>query len=99
MQLVVRNQQFTSICIKRKVINVTVALTTVDNPFDPIDDFNNWLREDKLRGTSCCEYIARLANYSNDMSDEEREIETERVIDLIVLSDPMGRYKKVTKGD
>lgn len=74
-----------------------VALTTIDNPFDPIDDFANWLREDKLRGTSCCEYIDRLANFTNDMSEEEKQIELERVIDLIVLSDPMGRYKKVIK--
>lgn len=72
-----------------------VALSTKDNPFNPITQFSKWIQFDKLAGYSCCEYVARLANYSNFMSEEEKDLETERVIDDIVASDPMENYIKV----
>lgn len=72
-----------------------VALSTIDNPYNPITEFSKWIQYDKLAGHSCCEYIARLAKYSNLMSEEEKDIETERVIDDIVEADPMGTYIKV----
>ena len=74
-----------------------VALTTTTNPFDPFDDFNNWYREDELQGTKCCEYIANLANWKENMSNEEKMMETERVIDEIIAADPFDRYKKVVR--
>lgn len=74
-----------------------IALTTTDNPFDPIDDFNNWLLQDKVSGANCCEYIANIGNFEDKMSEEEQMIELERAIDDIVLNDPLERYVKVVR--
>lgn len=73
------------------------ALTTVDNPWDPIDDFDNWYRYDMDKGYSTCCYLARVAKISENMTETERAEETERAIDRIVLFDPFNLYKKVKR--
>ena len=72
-------------------------LTTFDNPFDPFDQFTSWLLFDKEKGHNTCEYLARIANLSDDMSQEEIDIETERAIDSIIKYDATNTFKKVTR--
>lgn len=72
-------------------------LTTFDNPYDPFEQFNLWFMFDIEKGYYTCSKMARLANFTDDMSDVERDIETERVIDEIIQYDFMNIYKKVTK--
>ena len=71
------------------------ALTTVDNPFNPFDDFNQWFMFDIEKGYNCCGLLARMANYSDDLTDFEEELETERAIDKIIKLDLTDKYKKV----
>ena len=71
------------------------ALTTVDNPFNPFDDFNQWFMFDIEKGYDCCGLLARMANYSDDLTDSEEELETERAIDKIIKLDLTDKYKKV----
>ena len=72
-------------------------LTTFDNPFDPFDQFTSWLLFDKEKGHNTCEYLARIVNISDDMSQEEIDIETERAIDSIIKYDVTNTFKKVTR--
>lgn len=74
-----------------------VMLSTVDNPFDPFDDFTSWRRYDEEKGYYSCNYLARIANVADDMSQKEEDEEIERAIDEIVLRNPLGIYKKVKK--
>ena len=71
-----------------------VALTTFDNPFDPINDFDSWLRFDNDKGYCTCSYLDRIAKTSDSLSDKENEEELERAIDEIVMYNP-DIYKKV----
>lgn len=73
------------------------AITTVDNPFNPFDDFDNWLRYDQDCGYCSCDYLARLANTSDSLSVVEYANEVSRAIDQIILYDPTGIYRKVTE--
>ena len=50
-------------------------LTTVDNPFDPFEDFTSWYLFDMEKGYDCCGRVDRLANYSDDMTENEIEME------------------------
>lgn len=75
------------------------ALTTVDNPYNPFDQFDDWFRFDVDKDYNSCAYLARLAKTSDELTDQENEDEIERAIDQIVLYDPFNVYMKVTKSD
>lgn len=73
------------------------ALTTVDNPFDPFDQFDSWFRFDSDKGYNSCSYLDRIARTSDQLSDEENEQEIERAINEILKYDFMNIYRKVTR--
>lgn len=70
------------------------ALTTFDNPFDPIEQFDSWLRFDIDKGYNSFCYLDRIAKTSDSLSDAENEREIERAIDEIVMYNP-DIYRKV----
>ncbi len=72
-------------------------LTTFDNPYDPFEQFTDWLMFDKGKGYDSCERLARIAVFSDDMSQKEIDEETERAIDEIVKYDFTNTYKKFTR--
>jgi hypothetical protein len=78
-------------------MNHEVMLTTVDNPFDPFEDFTSWFLFDVEKGYYTCSYLARIAKLSEDMSDEEQTMEIERAIDEIIAINPLNIYIKVTR--
>lgn len=71
------------------------AITTVDNPFDPFTQWDDWYAYDSQYYGSC-EYLGRVAQTSLDLSDQLNEIETERAIDEICKLNPV-LYKKLVK--
>lgn len=73
------------------------ALTTIDNPFDPIDDYDQWFAFDHQRGYYCSEYLARIAKTSRFLTAEQNQREIERAIDEIIELNPTQVYKKVSK--
>ena len=74
-----------------------VMLTTIDNPFDPFEQFTLWLLFDKEKGYNSCEYLARITNITDDMTQKEEDAEIERAIDEIIELNPLGIYVKVKK--
>ena len=72
-------------------------LTTFDNPFDPFEDFTSWFMFDIEKGYYACNYLARIANLSDEMTQKERDAEIERAIDEIIFYDFRNIYKKVSK--
>ena len=74
-------------------------LTTVDNPYNPFEDFTLWLMFDKEKGYNCCEKVARIAQLSDDMSEKEINEEIDRAIDEIIKNDFMNVYTKIRMQD
>ena len=72
-------------------------LTTIDNPFDPFTQFDDWFLFDTEKGYNSCSRLDRIANLSDEMSDAEVDEEIERAIDEIIEHDFLNVYKKVTK--
>ena len=73
-----------------------VFVTTYDNPYDYFTQFNQWLAFDRQKGYFTLEYLARLTNLSNELSDEQEQREIESAIDSMIEWN--GKfYKKVYK--
>lgn len=70
-------------------------LTTIDNPFDPIEQFTSWFMFDTEKGYNSCSYLSRIARTSDELSDEENNEEIERAIDEIIKYDLNNVYKKL----
>ena len=78
------------------------ALTTTDNPFDPITQFDQWYAYDEEKGYHTCSYLARIAATSPELSDTDNDLEIERAIDEIIHYDLLslttaGQVKYVKK--
>lgn len=72
-----------------------VMITTIDNPYNPFTQFEDWKAFDEYKGYYTCEYLARIANTAPDLSDEENSLEMKRAIDEICRLNILGIYKKV----
>lgn len=70
-------------------------LTTVDNPFNPFTNFDEWYAYDTEKGYHTCSYLARIVKTSNELSEEDESLAIEAAIDEIVKLNVLGIYKKV----
>ena len=59
-------------------------LTTIDNPFDPFEQFTSWFLFDVEKGYYSCSRLARIVNLSDELSEKEADEEIERAIDEII---------------
>ena len=72
-------------------------LTTVDNPYDPFEQFNEWFVYDSAKGYDTCGLVARLVCTSSEFSEELQTKDIEKAIDDFLLIDPIGLYQKKVK--
>ena len=74
-----------------------VMITTVDNPFDPFTQFDEWYAYDISKGYFTCSYLARIATIATEISDLDANLMNEKAIDEIIKFNPLGIYKKIEK--
>lgn len=72
-------------------------LTTIDNPFDPFEQFDDWYRFDTEKQYYSSERWTRFAKFTDDMTEQEEREESERAIDEFIALDFLDLYKKVKK--
>ena len=77
-------------------------LTTVDNEFDPFEEFAEWYSRDlelarQQNRRSAAGYLAIIMANSDDVSDNEFNQVMNDAIDEIVELDLSGTFKKVTR--
>lgn len=81
--------------------NVEVAITTTDNPYNPLTDYDNWENFDRQHGYGTQEYLARIVRTTTEYGDGTYSSDIERAIDEIVLLNLISlthegvSYKKV----
>lgn len=76
-----------------------VNITTIDNPFDPFDDFASWFMFDVEKGYYTSSKVARLTKLTDDMTEKEENEEVERAIDRLIEIDPLDIYIKLIRED
>lgn len=72
-------------------------LTTIDNPYDPFMQFDEWNAFDMQMGYNSLAYLDRIAKTSPELSPNDYMREINRAIDEIIRFNLNGMYKKVTK--
>ena len=81
------------------MLETNFAITTIDNPFNPFDQFTSWFLFDEEKGYHTCAYLGRIARTSSQLTDEENDKEIERAIDEIIKYDFKNIYKKVKRNE
>ena len=72
-------------------------LTTVDNPFDPFTQFDEWFAWDRQAGYNSPSLLARIVNSSDELSDSDQVLAINDAIDEIVKENVSGMFKKVSR--
>lgn len=72
-------------------------LTTVDNPYNPFENFDDWYRYDQDHHHFSCERLAEVVGDLDDSNEVEAIAITENAINYIVANDVLGKFAKVQK--
>lgn len=65
--------------------NYEVGITTTDNPYNPLTDYDRWANYDHQQGYDTSEYLARVVRTTTEFGDGNYENDIERAIDEIVI--------------
>lgn len=79
----------------------TAMLTTIDNPYDPFTQWDEWLKYDRDQGYYTNEYLASLVTDDETLSSDQSIQAIEEAMRYIVENNPTGiwtiRYKEDKK--
>lgn len=74
-------------------------VTTLDNPFNPFTQFDEWFAFDEAKGYHTCAYLARIVATSNELSPMDESLAITEAVNEIVRMNTLGIYRKVKKDD
>lgn len=69
-------------------------LTTVDNPFSPYTQWDQWYAWDEAAGYHSSSFLARIALTSDELSDVDQDLAIQQAIDEIIQENVDGVYTK-----
>ena len=72
-------------------------LTTVDNPYSPFTQFEEWLQYDISSGYNTLSFLDRVAKTSDELSIPDQELAIQNAIDEIVRQNVSGMWRKVSR--
>lgn len=71
------------------------AISTSDNPFNPITDFTSWNNFDTSHGYNLASLLARWIKESPEYSEDDEMEALEEAVDKIVALNPTGNCIKI----
>ena len=71
-------------------------LTTIDNPYDPFTQFDEWYEFDVAAGYNTTSFLARIVKTSTELSEADQSLAIEDAIDEIVRENVSGVHRKVS---
>ena len=72
-------------------------LTSIDNPFDPFSQYDEWKDFDSRLGYYSEELVARVLVTSDEFPDSRQQLDYEEAIDTVLEYDVLNMFKKVSK--
>ena len=76
-----------------------VAITTLDNPYDPFNEFDKWFMWDINHGYYTASYLDHVARNSDEFGEELQARILESAIDEIIEIHGGGIYRKLVRND
>jgi hypothetical protein len=77
---------------------VQFMLSLASNPYDPFEEYEDWLRFDHHEGFDTAGLLARTVSTSGELSEPDQDLAVEQAIDSIVANPSFaGMYKKVQR--
>lgn len=73
-------------------------LTTVDNPWDPFTQQDEWLQHDESHGYYTLPLLARIIVTSDELSEADQSVAYEEAIEEIIKENVSGVHIRVTEG-
>lgn len=74
-----------------------LLLTTLDNPFSPFNQFEEWKEFDETKGYFTCNLLGRLSFTSSELTEEQNKRLQNITIRDIVDNDETEMYIMVTR--
>jgi len=72
-------------------------LTTLDNPFNPFTQWDQWFAFDSGKGYNTSAYLARIVKSSHELTEFQETMAINEAIDEILALNVLGIYVAVTK--
>lgn len=72
-----------------------VMLTTVDNPFDPFTQFDEWYAWDEEAGYHTTAFLARVVISSDELSEYDQRLAYEGGVNEIIRENVSGMHARV----
>lgn len=78
---------------------IETMLTTVDNPYNPFTNYDEWFNWDFIAGYNTCSRLARVCASSFELSKvEQEEAFMEAALDILD-NDETGKFSLITRKD
>lgn len=74
-------------------------LTTVDNPYSPFTEWDDWYGFDTRNGHHSLALLGRIIRTSTELSEADQAFDYERAVSDIVRENFSGMHKKVSRED
>ena len=88
-----------SVSCSKELKELRMLITTFDNPYHPIEEFDKWYAFDLNHGYDTLGYIARLADFSLNDSEEVHDYKEEKAMNQILENDFLALYYKMNDDD
>ena len=75
----------------------SVMLSTLDNPYDPFTQYDEWFVFDTEHGYNCCSLLARVSQFSIEFDEQKEKEIVNEAIDKIIKMNLNGKFIKVFK--
>ena len=72
-------------------------LSTIDNPWNPFKNFDEWLQFDLSHSYNTLAYVARIAKTDSEMDDKTYSDQVNKAIDDILKYNPLPIYIRVSE--
>lgn len=72
-------------------------ITTIDNPYNPFTQYDEWYALDEARGYHSTGLLARYVVTSDELSSIDQDSAINLGINELIHDNPYGMYKKVSK--